>query len=568
MEDKKQSLAILIIILIVITYFQYVSSKDQKKKALIKQANQSAQTSTTANPIQNSGNKADVITMNQGQILTQPSTAVDFRDSPKTLIDNGLLNISISHLGGRIVNLELKDTHKDLEKTALYDLVKIEGTSQAPGAVRFGKSSDDLLTYSLVSTSGLSSDNNGRFVVSSQSANLVFEAKISDNLTLKKTFGFDPNSYLFKISSQFIGTQASPLELAWNIHIKKEDLEQTYDPFFFSVLDPLNKVSHTQATSGLEDLSKAQPAEWLSFGDRYFMTTLLPKGEIKNIRVESLENNFTLITKGSPTSVETSVYAGPKNYEELKTYNLSLERNIDLGFFSFISYPLLQLLRFLYQFFGNYGVAIVALTLLVKTVLYPLNRASLMSMKGMQEIAPEIQALRERIKDPTQLNKEIFALYKRKGVNPMGGCLPIALQIPVFFGLYSALQNAVELRHAPFALWVQDLATPEKLNIIGINVPVMVIAMGVIMFIQQYRTPMPNVEPAQRKMVLSMSVVFTLMFLIFPFPAGLALYMLVNTVISLIQQQCLKSTSMNNPFAVTVGACCAILAVSIAFSKL
>jgi YidC/Oxa1 family membrane protein insertase len=187
-------------------------------------------------------------------------------------------------------------------------------------------------------------------------------------------------------------------------------------------------------------------------------------------------------------------------------------------------------------------------------------------MKALQDLQPEMQALRERIKDPTQLNQELMQLYKRKGVNPLGGCLPILLQIPVFFGLFSALQHSIELRHAPFALWINDLSVPEQFTLLGINIPVMIIIMGVTMFYQQWTTPMPSVDPAQRRMMLWISAVFPISFLIFPFPSGLALYMLTNTSISLVQQAYLRNDAHANPGRATTIASLAIFAVAFALT--
>jgi YidC/Oxa1 family membrane protein insertase len=179
----------------------------------------------------------------------------------------------------------------------------------------------------------------------------------------------------------------------------------------------------------------------------------------------------------------------------------------------------------------------------------------------MQDLAPEIKALRERIKDPTQLNQETFALYKRKGVNPMGGCLPVAVQIPVFLGLYNALLNAIELRHAPFALWITDLSSPEKLTVWGIGIPVMVLLMAASMIYQQWTTPNPSADPAQQKMMMIMPVVFAGMFIVFPMPAGLVLYWLVNNIISIIQQLYMRNAQKGSVYVGTMVANAVIFGV-------
>jgi len=255
---------------------------------------------------------------------------------------------------------------------------------------------------------------------------------------------------------------------------------------------------------------------------------------------------------GSTESGRFEAYAGPKDYKTLEYVgDFHLERSIDMGWFSFLALPLLWLLHYLYLYLHNYGLAIIALTLIVKTALLPLSKASFASMKKMQEVQPEIKALRERIKDPTQLNQEMLALYQRRGINPMGGCFPIAIQIPVFLGLYNALSNSIELRHAAFALWITDLSAPERLEVFGIGVPVMVLLMSASMIIQQWTTPNPSADPQQQKIMMMMPIIFAIMFIIYPMPAGLVLYWLVNNIISITQQVYMRNTEKGSVYVAT-----------------
>jgi YidC/Oxa1 family membrane protein insertase len=174
----------------------------------------------------------------------------------------------------------------------------------------------------------------------------------------------------------------------------------------------------------------------------------------------------------------------------------------------------------------------------------------------MQDLQPEIKALRERIKDPNQLNQEVMALYQKRGVNPLGGCFPMVMQMPIFLGMYNALQRDIDLRHAPFALWVNDLSAPEGLHVFGIAIPVMILLMGASMLWQQVTTP-SAADPAQKKAMYVVPVVFTVMFVLFPFPSGLVLYWLVNNVISIVQQMALRSEKGANPLKATmIGSVC------------
>jgi YidC/Oxa1 family membrane protein insertase len=187
----------------------------------------------------------------------------------------------------------------------------------------------------------------------------------------------------------------------------------------------------------------------------------------------------------------------------------------------------------------NYGIDIILLTILIKIIFYPLSLKSYKSMKEMQKLQPTIMKLREKYKDDREkLNREMMDIYKKKGINPLGGCLPMVIQIPVFFALYKVLIGAIEFRHAPFMLWINDLASPEDLftfTIAGFDLPIRILplVMGITQVLQQKMTP-TTADPMQEKMMLFMPIIFTVMF--WGFPSGLVLYWLVNNVISIAQQ--------------------------------
>jgi YidC/Oxa1 family membrane protein insertase len=218
--------------------------------------------------------------------------------------------------------------------------------------------------------------------------------------------------------------------------------------------------------------------------------------------------------------------------------------------FSFLAVPLLRLLKMFHGFTRNYGVDVILLTVLVKVLFIPLTNRSMKSMRDMQRLQPQMAKLRERFKDDREkLNKEMIELYRRHRVNPLGGCLPMLLQFPVFIGLYQALSQAIELRHAKFAFWVHDLSAHEcypwpgqgtitgcnEFAMLGIPIPILVLLMGGSMILQQYLSPSSGMDPAQqRMMMILMPVMFTVMFI--NFPSGLVLYWLVNNVLTITQQ--------------------------------
>jgi YidC/Oxa1 family membrane protein insertase len=329
-----------------------------------------------------------------------------------------------------------------------------------------------------------------------------------------------------------------------------------------TLLDGANKIQLVPIEQMLQGLQDRGLNRWVALGDTYFAMALVPTVTTRNTIIGREGDVFLTRVAGTQSGGQFYAYAGPKDYKMLEAIgDFSLERTIDLGWFSFLALPLLWLLRFLYSLVGNYGVAIIALTLIVKAVMLPLSKASFVSAKKMQDLQPEIKALRERVKDPNQLNQEMFALYKRKGVNPMGGCFPVLIQIPVFLGLYNALLNAIELRHAPFAGWITDLSAPESLQILGIGVPVMVLLMAASMVYQTWTTPTPSADPAQQKMMMIMPLVFAGMFIIFPMPAGLVLYWLVNNIISIIQQLYMRNAERGSVYVGTAVASVVIFGI-------
>jgi YidC/Oxa1 family membrane protein insertase len=329
-----------------------------------------------------------------------------------------------------------------------------------------------------------------------------------------------------------------------------------------TLLDGANKIQLVPIEQMLQGLQDRGVNRWVALGDTYFAMALVPTVTTRNTIIGREGDVFLTRVAGTQSGGQFYAYAGPKDYKMLEAIgDFSLERTIDLGWFSFLALPLLWLLRFLYSLVGNYGVAIIALTLIVKAVMLPLSKASFVSAKKMQDLQPEIKALRERVKDPNQLNQEMFALYKRKGVNPMGGCFPVLIQIPVFLGLYNALLNAIELRHAPFAGWITDLSAPESLQILGIGVPVMVLLMAASMVYQTWTTPTPSADPAQQKMMMIMPLVFAGMFIIFPMPAGLVLYWLVNNIISIIQQLYMRNAERGSVYVGTAVASVVIFGI-------
>jgi YidC/Oxa1 family membrane protein insertase len=247
------------------------------------------------------------------------------------------------------------------------------------------------------------------------------------------------------------------------------------------------------------------------------------------------------VPTGTSITREYAIYAGPKDPEQLAAVGAQLDRSIDLGW-SWMA-PLTRafawLLKACYAVIPNYGVAIILLTVMVRLCTAPLAAKQMKSMKRMGEIQPKMKALQEKHKDDRQQqSQEMMKLYKEAGVNPLGGCLPMVFQIPVFIGLYYALQSSIDLRQAPFMLWIDDLSRPETLFAIpGVGWPVRVlpVLMTLSMVLQQRMTPMTTMDPVQaRTMMIVMPVMFFFMF--YGFPAGLVLYWFVSNLLAIAQQ--------------------------------
>jgi len=303
----------------------------------------------------------------------------------------------------------------------------------------------------------------------------------------------------------------------------------------------------------LKDISKGKlekgPARWIAADAKYFTWIVLPEREWTvtraslvgetGARVAAADTAATL-QPGDTVRAGTRVFAGPKRSALLEATGKDLPDLIDFGWFAIVAKPLVFLMKASNRVTGNYGIDIILLTILIKILFYPLTQKSIVSMRKMQELGPILKTLKEKYKgDSQRLNQETMNLYKTYKINPLSGCLPMVAQIPVFIALYKGLLVTIELRHAPFFLWVNDLSAPEHLwdiAVAGYTVPIRLLPllMGVSMFVQQKMTPSAGMEPVQQKMMLFMPVIFTFMF--WSFPTGLVIYWLVNNVLAIGQQ--------------------------------
>lgn len=298
--------------------------------------------------------------------------------------------------------------------------------------------------------------------------------------------------------------------------------------------DPYEKYDFDDLTD--EPVNQSVTNGWLAFLQHYFLAAWVPERD-QPAQFQSTQRGplhvmgfvypATQVQPGETAEVSARAYVGPKIIERLEEVAPNLDRTVDFGFLFFIALPLFLILDWFYGLVGNWGVAIILLTVLVKAVFFKLSATSYRSMARMRAVAPQLTRLKELYGDDRQrMSQEMMALYKREKINPLGGCLPILVQMPVFISLYWVLFESVQLRHAPFMLWIHDLSVMDPFFILPI-------LMGASMMLQMSLNPTPP-DPMQAKIMKMMPIVFTVFFLWFP--AGLVLYWLVNNILSISQQ--------------------------------
>ena len=407
------------------------------------------------------------------------------------------------------------------------------------------------------------------FEVEEASAERVVFYLERNGIGVRKTFRFDPQSYLFDVNVEVTNSSArlleSDIDVVWpakvvdgndfkeqslivlvNDEVEKELVPSVGSGGFFSFLGGGSDDDGPTEYSGL--------IEWMGVSNRFFISALLPdeKNQAKSRvtfapvvpgkRAETiLSYDDVEILPGETVVFKFDGYIGPKISSELTKIRPGFERSIDLGY-SWLE-PLTKFFHWLlgvfYGFIPNYGVAIILVTILVKIITLPIMNRQMRSMERMRELQPKLKEIQEKYKEDRQRqSEEQMKLYKEEGVNPLGGCLPMLLQFPVFIGLFYSLQSEIALRHAPFILWITDLSAPEDLMtlpVVDLPVRLLPIVMGASMYLQQKMTPTTGMDPAQAKM---MTTVMPLMMLVlfYQFPSGLVLYWMVSNFLSIGHQ--------------------------------
>ena len=401
----------------------------------------------------------------------------------------------------------------------------------------------------------------------------------SENNTFIMNFTVDEN-YMFSVKQEVINNSSSKLEIYPYRLIKRINTPKTIN-FFILHEGLISLVNDELLEKGYDDLlddcSSSMPIKdsfcdakaqggWLGFTDKYWMSVLIPDpNEPINVNYRHGNNgrdSYRMgyvgqvfnVAPGNSISYNGKVFAGAKKLDILSQYDksLSIERftdSIDWGWFAFLTKPVSYAINWFYGYAGNFGLAIIAFTILMRLILFPLAHASFKSMAKMKKLQPEMQRLKETYpNDRQKMQQELMALYKREGANPVAGCLPILVQIPIFFSLYKVLFVTIEMYHTPFYGWIHDLSAPDPLGILTvfgliswdvpgalsiINIGILPIIMGLTMWLQQKLNPAPA-DATQAKIFALLPFVFT--FVLAGFAAGLVLYWSVNNILSIAQQ--------------------------------
>jgi YidC/Oxa1 family membrane protein insertase len=382
----------------------------------------------------------------------------------------------------------------------------------------------------------------------SEPGTLSFEYSDVSGLRARKTFHFQPDkkAYLLTVDASVdVGGKSRPIVLAWGPAIGLGYHPDGSTDQGRQVVHMIGDKIERLSASSIQSQAKYEGAfHFAGAEDQFFLSAVLPGSQPVSVEYQpvslpvpgntaGLMRTFFAYTVRANDTANLQFFMGPKDLDVLHAVDPQLVRVIDFGFFSWLVVPLLRTLKWLNSFIGNYGWSIVALTVLINVIIFPLRHRSMVSMRKMQALQPQVKAIQDRYKqykvtDPERqkMNTEMMALYKQKGVSPASGCVPMLLTLPILFAFYNLLASAIELRGAPFVGWIHDLSLRDPMWITPI-------LMGITMFWQQRMSP-STADPIQQKVFMFLPVIFTVMFLYAP--AGLVLYWLVSNLMTIAQQ--------------------------------
>ena len=473
------------------------------------------------------------------------------RDTRDITVETDLYIAVFSGSDPLIKSFKLKKYRSTLEKSApLKELIHVKNKSGCGFNLGFsGKNIPNIswATYKV---------NRKEIAIrpGDQPKELIYTRESPEGIEIQTRFIFYADNYKIDLSvyvnnrSEYLIDDALSLNL-FHLPTKTKGGYGAFEGMALLLGDKLKEVK----VGKLKDKQFLGQISWIAREEPYFLAAIVDEKSRKSTAKSSIlpddEIKISYITpslnlgQDQQTTENFILYFGPRDLYILKALNKNLEKAINFGWFDIIAKPLLVTLRFFNKYLFNYGLSIIMLTIIIKILFWPLTRKSYKSMKEMRKLQPMMAKIREKYKGNKQeMQKQLMGLYKTYKINPMGGCLPMIVQIPVFFALFRVLPNSIELRHAPFVLWIKDLSAPDRLFSFPFQIPfmappygipVLTLIMGASMFLQQKMTPTTG-DPTQAKMMMLLPIVFTFMFI--NFPSGLVLYWLVNNILSIAQQ--------------------------------
>jgi YidC/Oxa1 family membrane protein insertase len=448
-------------------------------------------------------------------------------------IETDLVRVGLSNRGGVIRSWELKRYHTAGPEKKLVQLVYQEGKFRGPLSITVANADiDKTIQEGLYNIEKDFTSLDAAHPVGH--VTMQFHDSVT-RLVVEKQLTFHHDSYVVDVAVAMEGvTEPYDVGLGTNFGIVE------WGSGFIGVIGSASRVDDkVEKETPEKELERKGAVQWVALHDKYFLSVLMPKqgtaALAKNEGDKIVSAGVRMAASEVTSSVALQLYAGPKEHDTLRSLNVGLEDMIDFGFFIFGSWtvvksvakPIFYVLRFIHDYAYNYGVTIILLTMGIKLLFAPLQYKSYKSMKMMRLIQPKIAAVQEKYKgDRDRLNKELMKLYKDQKVNPLGGFLPMILQMPVFVALFNVLYTTIDLRQAPFMLWVTDLSVQDPYYVLPV-------IMGATMFIQQKITP-TTMDPTQAKIMLVLPVGMTFLFV--NFPAGLVLYWVTNNTLTIVQQ--------------------------------
>ncbi|MBD3180479.1 MAG: membrane protein insertase YidC [Candidatus Latescibacteria bacterium] len=562
--DKRSLMAIVLTFLVIVLWnFLYIKPKQEEaRNAMLKKAEQDSVYTREDAGAEPAREESELVEEESFSGSMAPAREQKEHEPVEIKVFTRKMQLRLGSIGGEIKSVKLPEFKKN--EDGVVELIP-EGAEGGLGigVLRSGEEEVDFGGNGFtVMVNGLevSGDREIRLDSSGEQAEILFRREFAEGDYIEKRFLFFPDGYTYKFSlemsrdSLLRGTESYYVK--WDCGLMVTEEKEDWDRRDFASLGRVSEEFYKESLGSFGDAEpkrKQGTVTWAGARTKYFLSALMvddPRsGDLVMLGDEEAGFVGFAISypfRGDPRRVERHFtgYLGPLDMSRLEKFGMGLEDAVDLGWLRFFSVIILKIMVFLKQFIPNYGLIIIIMSIMTKLLFYRLTHKSFKSMKDMQKLQPKIKKLQEKYKDDKEkLNKETMKLYKEGGVNPLGGCLPLILQMPVFIALFQVLRNTIELRNAPFILWIDNLSAPDALFSFGASLPILgdtfnllPLIMGGAMVLQSKLGGGGAAAPGgqQKMMQTMMPIVFT--FIFYGMPSGLVLYWIVNNLLTITQQ--------------------------------